>query len=274
MNGDRLPQGWLDRLDNNQQAGSRPRCIQLMSGDPEDVANRLNTIVNYNGVGISANDERMPRGIPLDWQGREWDNAWIQEATLGGQNGLIDESIANQARAWWLANRGNIPHWDIASTCKVNEERGILLIEAKAHAGELEAECRGKELRDDATEDSFQNHVKIGHAIADAAAHLYRVTEVPWAISRDTHYQLSNRFAWAWKLADLGLHVVLVYLGFLEAEEMGNGAFADADAWERCILEHSKGIVPEEMWGQHIALGDNRGSILPLIRSVGIGLPQ
>lgn len=33
-------------------------------------------------------------------------------------------------------------------------------------------------------------------------------------ISRDSHYQLSNRVAFAWKLATLGLPTVLVYLGF------------------------------------------------------------
>ncbi len=33
-------------------------------------------------------------------------------------------------------------------------------------------------------------------------------------------YQLCNRVAWAWKLADLGVPGVLVFLGFLNATEM------------------------------------------------------
>ena len=34
------------------------------------------------------------------------------------------------------------------------------------------------------------------------------------------HYSLCNRVAWAWKLAQLGVPVVWVYLGFLNATEM------------------------------------------------------
>lgn len=33
---------------------------------------------------------------------------------------------------------------------------------------------------------------------------------------------MSNRFAWAWKLATMEVPVVLVYLGFLNATEMGD----------------------------------------------------
>jgi hypothetical protein len=41
-----------------------------------------------------------------------------------------------------------------------------------------------------------------------------------WTLSRDSHYQLTNRFAWAWKLASMGVPVVLGYLGFQGAAEM------------------------------------------------------
>ena len=55
-----------------------------------------------------------------------------------------------------------------------------------------------------------------------------------WALSSKRHYQLSNRFAWAWKLADLRLPVVLVYLGFLKANEMRKYGepFADGSAFD------------------------------------------
>jgi len=41
-----------------------------------------------------------------------------------------------------------------------------------------------------------------------------------WQLSRDSLYQLANRFAWAWKIASLGVPVALVYLGFIAADQM------------------------------------------------------
>ena len=56
-----------------------------------------------------------------------------------------------------------------------------------------------------------------------------------WHLSRDTHYQLTNRFAWAWTIAMLGVPVVLIYLGFLQANDMRDeGApFVSAADWDR-----------------------------------------
>jgi hypothetical protein len=45
-------------------------------------------------------------------------------------------------------------------------------------------------------------------------------TGLTWALSRDWCYQMSIRFAWAWKLAGLGKPVILIYLGFLAYDEM------------------------------------------------------
>ena len=112
----------------------------------------------------------------------------------------------------------NTPNWDIASTCTFEGERGLLLIEAKAHGSELKPE--GKSLRSNASPNSIKNHERIGLAVAEANAELQSATGRQWFISRDDHYQLSNRFAWSWKLASLGIPVVLLYLGFLNAQDM------------------------------------------------------
>ena len=45
-------------------------------------------------------------------------------------------------------------------------------------------------------------------------------TEFCRALSHEHHCQMSNRFAWLWKLAELDDTVILVYLGFLGAVEM------------------------------------------------------
>jgi len=74
---------------------------------------------------------------------------------------------------------------------------------------------------------------------------------------------MSNRFAWSWKLCTLGYAVILVYLGFLDADM--DGPFADDSQWDRLVKNHSALLFPSEMWGQTINIGTV--TFLPLIRA-------
>ena len=114
-----------------------------------------------------------------------------------------------------------------------------------------------------------KNHERIGDAIGKANTGLNGVL-TGWNLARDSHYQLSNRFAWAWKLAQLGVPVVLVYLGFLNATEMVDQGtpFHDARHWRDCLLGHAQGIVPEQAWETRLLLG--KAHLIPLIRSVDL----
>jgi hypothetical protein len=70
-------------------------------------------------------------------------------------------------------------------------------------------------------------------------------------LSASSHYQLSNRFAFAWKVAKMGTPVVLVYLGFLDAQEMEGGSrilLKDHAQWRSCLLARSKGTIPKDIW--------------------------
>jgi len=60
----------------------------------------------------------------------------------------------------------------------------------------------------------MKNHKKIGDAISEARGALSNFDE-GISISRDNHYQLSNRIAYTWKLASMGIPTILLYLGFL-----------------------------------------------------------
>ena len=128
---------------------------------------------------------------------------------------------------WRFPKERTTPNWDIASTCTIKGQRGLLLVEAKAHSAELgESDSCGSRNRG--------NHERIRWAITEAAAGLQTATGSSWILSPDGHYQLSNRFAWSWKLASLGIPVVLLYLGFLNAEEMTDRGqvFGSAGQWE------------------------------------------
>jgi hypothetical protein len=79
-----------------------------------------------------------------------------------------------------------------------------------------------------------------------------------WSLSAHSHYQLCNRFAFAWKLASLGKPVVLVYLGFLNADEMSDQGLPlkSADDWESLVRKHGHGVVPDEAWDTPIRVGE------------------
>ena len=101
--------------------------------------------------------------------------------------------------------------------------------------------------------------------------HLVGLPDVkgPWNLSRDSHYQLSDRFAWSCKLASLGIPVVLVYLGFLNAQDMSDQGklFRSYADWERTVTEYGKGVVDNDCWGRWL---DVEGTpFLPLIRTSG-----
>jgi hypothetical protein len=88
-----------------------------------------------------------------------------------------------------------------------------------------------------------------------------------------TRCQLANRFAWSWRLASLGIPVVLVvYLGFLNAEEMRDRGepFANAGAWDRAVRAHANGIVPSNAWGLRLEVEGT--PVIPLIRSLDLPL--
>ena len=142
------------------------------------------------------------------------------------------------------------PCWDIASTCTVRGEPGLLLVEAKAHAGELD--LKGKRLHRTASSNSQENHKQIGWAIVEASDGLASATGKPWGLSRDHRYQLSNRFAWSWKLASLGMPVVLLYLGFLNVQDMADDGplFRSEAEWTRTVKDHCRGAVDERCWGE------------------------
>jgi len=153
------------------------------------------------------------------------------------------------------------PNWDIASTCTIDGKRGLLLVEAKAHHKELkEADYCGSKNK--------MNFERIGEAIHAANDGLNKVQD-GWNLSHESHYQLCNRFAWSWKLATLGIPVILVYLGFIDTDEMRD-PFPDVKSWDNAVSNYARDFVPESVWGSKLIFND--APIYPLIRSMKIRL--
>ena len=246
-------------LSTKAQRGSKPRCHLLTEGAPEVVAARL-TALGAPFASVGPTDEWMPLGFED-----------TTEAELDKAERLLDAKHRRQLAEWWLpADRcgATTPNFDIASTCTIGRSRGLLLVEAKAHDQELKKEASGRQSPDDASVERKASHPTIGAAIEAARVGLAAATGLEWQISRDSHYQMSNRFAWCWRLTYLGIRVVLVYLGFLSASEMADKGrpFVDAKDWSDLVQNHGQGVVPAEVWGRSWTV--NGVAFAPLIASV------
>jgi hypothetical protein len=254
----------LGRLKPKERRGSKPRCHLLTHGSPDVVASRLTTLVQPF-ASVTLADYWMPGGFES-----------LEEAELHKVTGLLPPGLSKTLGEWWLpadAQERRAPNFDIASTCTVGGSPGLLLVEAKAHERELANEAVGRRLRADASPARKASHETIGWAIDSARTGLNSATKLSWQISRDSHYQMSNRFAWAWKLTELGVPVVLVYLGFLKADDMskpGEVPFSGFGAWENAIRVHSAPLFPWEVWGRQCSV--NGVPLIPLIRSLELPL--
>ena len=96
-------------------------------------------------------------------------------------------------KVWWLRHtRGaNTPNWDIAVGCMIEDRPGLILVEAKANWPELSPV--GKILPKKPTKNTLENHTRIGEAIKEAC-NGWHLLDKSVAITRDSHYQLSNRY--------------------------------------------------------------------------------
>jgi hypothetical protein len=243
----------LERLKPNQRKGSKARCHLLTHGHPELVAEQLTKLIAPCGL-VKADDHWMPQGFED-----------VAEAQLHYAPRLLPVDGHGQAlESWWLAeaNRASVtPNWDIAGTCRVDGENGLLLVEAKAHFDELKS-------NDHCAAGSKRNLERIDEAILEANQALNMV-RAGWNLSHKSHYQLCNRFAWSWKLANLGVPIILVYLGFLRANEMRD-PLPDEQSWKTALRDYARGIVPEDVWGSRLLI--DGVPIYPFIRTLEMPL--
>lgn len=229
-------------LQKRDLRGSKLRCLLLTGLPSSEFLRVLQEVVHLNAIDTQR-AEWMPRGICAPKE-PELDKA-----------PLLREELRKQLKKWWLGKTVDgrrTPNWDIGCACVIEKQNGLVLVEAKAHKNELNANDDGK----------------IGDKVREANDALNAIMN-GWSLDNAKHYQLSNRFAWAWKLAELKVPVVLVYLGFLNANEMGQRViFKTHKDWENYLRTYAKGIVPDGVWGQRLEV--NGTPIFPLIRSLDL----
>lgn len=162
----------------------------------------------------------------------------------------------SELQKWWLKHPAGAttPNWDIAVGCTIGGKPGLVLVEAKANWSESKID--GKDLPQSASDRSRENHEHIGRAIAEANAGWQRI-DARVAITRDSHYQLANRLAFAWKLATVGVSVALVYLGFTGDRGIWDAGkpFKSTENWRRAFSEHCRNVVHLELFERQHTIG-------------------
>lgn len=122
---------------------------------------------------------------------------------------------------WWIVKRSarvRTPNFDLIRTATICGKPGVLLVEARAHHGELES-C-GK---------SF--------------------------------YQVSNRIAWGWRLASLGVPVTVLYLGFVQDRYWPRDRFESNEDWMQAARRYLVNVVPGDILDRRLQCSE-RGSLL------------
>ncbi|WP_395044667.1 hypothetical protein [Flavobacterium sp.] len=199
----------------------------------------INTLTKGTKTVVSEYDNWMPKNIHLQKE------AQLKDFLKYNFDPLLSSKIVE----WWLHIDTTTPNWDFVSTCNINGKRGILLVEAKAHWSELEKERKEKFYDNSASEPSKLNHKEIGKAIEQANTEINnRISGI--SISRDNCYQLSNRVAYTWWLANQGIPVVLLYLGFLNCLDMNDGInrlFTNDKEWQDCFIKHAEQVGVDKL---------------------------
>lgn len=239
--------------------GSQYAIIKLV--ESRDFIANLNRLIKETKAEITVYDNWMPKSLSHDKE------AELKDFLKYNFNHQLGSDILE----WWLYSKTwstRTPNWDLVSSCTINGKRGILLVEAKAHWGELDKESQGKTLKSDATDPSIKNHDRIGEAIIEANTSL-RKTYSLINISRDNCYQLSNRIAHAWWLASQGIPVVLVYLGFLNCKDMDNNGrrlLKNDKEWQTCFKEHAKKVGVDTITDNWVDCGTSK--FITICRSI------
>lgn len=229
--------------------GSR-RDVLLLLESPNYVA-ALNSALAGAGTAISARDVHRPIGMADD---REYELPEFSREYLDGRF----ERRQIEEPKWWIIKRNarvRTPNFDLISTATICGTPGVLLVEAKAHHGELET-C-GKSFK---RSSNPENHHCIGESIELANQALNEI--VPgFKLSRDAFYQVSNRMAWGWRLASLGVPVTILYLGFVQDPYWPKDQFESSEDWMRSARSYLSNVVPEEALDRRMQCSE-RGSLL------------
>ncbi len=190
----------------------------------QELLNRQPDLLNHmlrHKLGLGDGDEITWRSPLEDDAFAEYrDQAFLQR--LG-----VTLECRNLASFW----PSNGPQWDaLGKTCRGD----VLLVEAKAHVGELKSDCGA----------CPASLTQIQESLAEAGRYFQTTKTIEWST---TYYQYANRLAHLYLLRELNrLPAWLIFLYFVNAEEVGGPK--SNDGWRPAIeaVHAHLGITPAQ----------------------------
>lgn len=271
-------------LSAKDTVGSKIRCLELSQMVKNEPA-ILTKLVNLEKVFVPNDPTIIPcgRGNPEELIfSRKIAESFIEKLLdrNSGSKFTSYNDFKEKAEDWWLKHpkNANTPNWDIACIAEIHDRAGLILVEAKAHKGEFSRKTK-KPSSD--SQNSQDNNTKIISEITRASEEMKAKSKLNFNLNGNSPYQLSNRFAWSWFLAQNGIPVVLMYLGFIETKEMNRIRFESHDDVVLSVLSHCKGkkddsiiYVPDKAWQQEPLYDDGNTTLYSVIRSMELEIGQ
>lgn len=245
----------------NRYRGSRKHILDWVS--VPKFRSELEELIGLKECHIPDDAEYMPRGYEAP-----------KEARLNAASSrvLADPKVYRQLRDWWLRKPkgANTPNWDLVVQCELSGRPGLILVEAKANASELSRSGKSDRSRSGRAAESEaaseENAAQIAQAIGQACTALASQLR-DLAIGPDSHYQFSNRMAFAWKLATLGVPTVLLYVGFTGDKGL-RGYLKTDENWRSRFAKHVLRVCPSGLTENPIQVGDHQFWVLNRSRPV------
>lgn len=239
--------------------GSRKHVLDLVCSP--GFASTLDGLLDGTTFRVAADRHCRPvgRSCSSDWNEYRVED-YLRRHPLSPQGPFLD-------RTWWISHQGNRPNWDLICRITDGTRDGLLLVEAKAHEDEI-VEQNKKSQPDPANPHSVANDRQIRQVLQQTNSAMAQLGFGAFGLSADHHYQLSNRIAYAYKLATLGLPVVLMYLGFVGDRYFPNDWLRSPDHWQRLVGGYLQGVVPQGFPNRHVTIGS--GSLVMIVRSLDL----
>ncbi|HVC92748.1 MAG TPA: hypothetical protein VND64_03610 [Pirellulales bacterium] len=245
-------------INPNRDRGSRKHILDLVSS--RNFVSTVNRLFSDTDIRLAEPSYPRPygRATPADW--REYEIEEYMRALPFPENKTLDLK-------WWFPNKTGLnrrPTWDLLCQLDVGGRPGLLLVEAKAHVREMleQDKKRDPTLSDESKANDRQiksNIMRTNKVLSDLGAGRF-------LLSADNHYQLANRIAYLCKLANDGIPVVLLYLGWLNSPAWPRDCFRDQAHWQQVMHKYMAGVVPAS-FPERLFKFHDRGSMQMLIRS-------
>ncbi|MEI6503701.1 MAG: hypothetical protein WCP21_22050, partial [Armatimonadota bacterium] len=191
-----------------------------------------------------------PAGVDEEWQGIEF--LFSPQAMR-----VADYShLRSPWRDFW-PRTGTAQSWDAVGILRRETEVEWLLVEAKAHTGEVQTRdgCR-------ASGDSREQIVKALNAVGSDLG----ITDTSnWTGS---HYQYANRLAALWFLLNNRVPARLMYVYFYGGDHEGFDCPATARDWNRCIVGQERALGIETLMPGTVIDGRTPKIFLPVRRAM------